>query len=422
MVVHRRASLVQQMGSKNSLGVSAKELQPPQKPAAASASGQVEASETDDSTVGSVASADAFDAGYNTLNALRYVALHSFRSSAKGLAQTSGARLKPILQHGTDRMLKPTLTNKGSQKKVVLTPQQQARRRRRRNNRSKIIRMLNRIDKDPLVASRVVLALAATCLFLRAGDLLLAATMSVLGILILKETMQLATTKALETWYFIGVLSLAVSTVSWLISSYVDFSGLEVPHSLVDRLGNNLWLLSRGVPRIWAIMVAGLLYRDISASRDGDDNAIDTIKVEVALLALKLSEPSSMKHTSMGNTSIVIQNGPVVVGSMNAKALLNQRFGPGSNHFETVTFSHFLESSTGASLSIYLMDGDTILGSTAVGVPGIHHMKISDWFSCEDVEMLIELYSRPLALQFLFRASTLIPMIACAALAVAFWK
>jgi hypothetical protein len=375
--------------------------------------------DTDQSTAGSASSRDSFDAGF-ALSALRHTVFSKVKASAKGLVRKSGSKLRPLFQKGSKLILKPRHFRKAPK---ALTENQQARRKRRRDNLSKLKRMIYRVDKDPFVASRVVLALAALCLLLRAGDLLLATTMSCLGVLILHQTTQLASTRPLEAWYYVGMASVVVSVGSYLTSLYVERNGISIPSSLWDRPQSPLWVWSRGVPRVWAIVLAGLLYQDIAASKDGDDNAIETIEVEVAILRIKAPPDSKIyRNYVVAPISIVIQKGPVVVGSMNTKALLGDAVRPGSNRFQTTAFSHFVESTKGSFLRILMKEGDTIKGSTDVAFPGVHCMKMSNWFHCADVELLIEIQSRPLAIHFLFRASTILPTIGCIALAAAFWK
>ena len=305
-----------------------------------------------------------------------------------------------------------------------LTATQQARRKRRRDNLTKLRRMIHRVDNDPFVASRVVLALAAGCLLLRAGDLFLAATMSFLGVLMLHQTTQLASTHALETWYYIGVATLLVSVGSRLVSLYMERNGIVLPLSLWDRLHDQLWFWGRGLPRLWAIVLTRWLYQVIAASKDGDDNAIETIQVEVAILRLKVPSNSKLYRTYAPPTSIVIHKGPVVVvGSIDATRLLGDKVDPRSNRFQITAFSHFIEETKGSFLCIQMKEGNVVKGSVHVAAPGVHNMKVTNWFPCGDhAELLIQIQSRPLATHFLFRASTLLPTIGSIALAAACWK
>ena len=427
-MVSRRASLVQHMGTTSRPSqVPAVAVSPPQqKPRPSSKTQQQKHdddddadADTDDSTAESVSSSNSFNAGF-ALSALRHSVFRHVKTSAQRLARKSGARLTPFLQEGSKRMLKPRQQHRRAPK--ALTANQQARRKRRRDNLTKLRRMIHRVDNDPFVASRVVLALAAGCLLLRAGDVLLAATMSFLGVLILHQTTQLASTHALEAWYYVGVATLVVSMGSWLVSQYMERNGIVLPPSLWDRLHDQLWFWGRGLPRLWAVVLTRLLYRDIAASKDGDDNAIETIQVELAVLRLKVPSNSMIYRSSAPPSSIVIHKGPVEVGSISAKVLLAEKVEPGSNRFQITAFSHFIEETKGSFLRIQLKEGDVIKGAFDVAAPGVHSMKVSNWFQCGEAELLIQIQSRPLATHFLFRASTLLPAMGSIALAVAFWK
>jgi len=380
--------------------------------------------DTDMSTDASISSSHSHGAGF-ALSAIRHTVVRCITTSAQGFVRQSGATLRPLLQQGSDRMLKPR-QRALSTPPTPLTANQQARRKRRRDNYFKLMRMIYRIDKDPFVASRVILAWAAICLLLRAGDLLLAATMSFLSVLILHQTTQLASTRPLEGWYYVGMASLVVSVGSWLISTYLLRNDNIVSLSLWERLNDQLWFWGRGIPRIWAIVIAGLLYRDISTSKDGDDNAIETIEVEVAILRMKPPPIAKIYQRHVRPLQIGIQKGPIVIGTISTKELRGDSTTvpptDGSNRFMTTAFSHHIESTKGSFIGIHIKDRNTLQGRTYIAAPGVHCMKVSNWFKCADMELLIEIQTRPLATPFLFRASTLLPTIGCMALAAAFWK
>lgn len=376
---------------------------------------------TEESTVVSVSSDDSFGPQF-ALNAIRHSVLGKVKSSAKGLATRSSAKITPLLKRGSDAIaFKP----RKRREVAPLTEKQIAARRRRRDNAAKIRRMLQRINQDPFVASRVVLALAALCLLLRAGDRHLAACLSLISLLILHQTTQLASTKALKVWYYVSAISLGVSVGSWILLSAFSQNLLALPASTLMKLQNAVWVWSRAVPRLWGLLVAFLLYREVETSRDGDDNSINTIEIDIAVLQARFVDESHMRRRyGIGDSVTTLQHGPLLLGKFDTRRILADQGNPKrAPKFQTAAFSHFIESSKGSSIQLIVEQDSTYLGTAKVAIPLQHDLKMSCWFPIRDSKkqvqghFLVEIQSRPQPAQFLIRASTILPIIACFVLA-----
>lgn len=372
---------------------------------------------TEKCTVASASSDDSFGADY-ALSTIRHSVVGKFKSSARGFAQHSGARISPLWERGTNAIaFKP----RPRRERAPLTTKQLEARKRRSDKIARISRRLQRINQDPFVASRVVLALAALLLILRAGDGPMATCLSLCAVMILYQTTQLASTTTLQIWYYVGVVSLIVSASSWMLWSlpFRNDGNLHLSDSATSP--HNDWMWRQVVPRLWGLLLTLWLYRDITASKggNGDDDAIDTIEVKATILGGKFldeANTSAFRRPKWKTSVVVVQHGPIVLGEISVKELLEDT--KGASKFRTTSFSHFLESSKGSSLIFLLKQGDTTQGICRVPIPTIRNMKMSSWFPILDSnekvgELLVQIQDRPLAVPFLFRASTILPIVAC---------
>jgi hypothetical protein len=262
--------------------------------------------------------------------------------------------------------------------------------------------------------------------------------MSLIALTILHQTTNHASTKALEAWYYVSAISLAVSVGSWFLLCVFRQNVLALPESTLAKLYDTVWLWSQAVPRIWGLLVAFWLYREVESSRDGDDNAIETIEIKVAVLqARPMNESSSFRRHRLKDSVIVVQHGPVVLGQLDTSTVLEEYYNMpkrAPKKFCTTAFSHFIESSKGSSLQLHMKlckDGnETTLGTEKVPIPCTLDLKMSSWFAVRDLEtkrpvhaeVLVEIQSRSQPSQFLFRASTVLPTLSCFVFAGIFWK
>jgi hypothetical protein len=381
---------------------------------------------TEESSAGSVSSEDSFSPRF-AISTIRYAVFGKVKSSAQGLARKSKAKLSPVLRRSSNAIV---FGPRSKRRRTPLTPQQKERRRRRRDNATKIRRMLQRVNQDPFVASRVIQAFSV--LFLLLGDRLLAACTSFISVLILHQTTQLASTKALQVWYYVGVISLAISVGSKMSLSVFEQSSVGILPS-VAKLQDAGWLWGQAAPRLWGVFLALWLYQDIESSKDGNDNAIDTIEIEISLHRAQCSKAESTStYRQWKNAVVTVHHGPMVLGSIDMRRLLEE----GSTTmldcqtFQSTSFSHFIESSKGSSLQCHVAkrNGEAeetlLLGTAKVPVPTTSDLKMSNWFPIVDSknnqrqgELMVKIESRQSARNFLFRATTVLPTLACFALA-----
>lgn len=382
---------------------------------------------TEKSTVASVSSDDDDDDSFGadiTLSSLGQAVVGKVKVSAKGLAQRSSARLSPLLQRSNDvAAFKP----RPKRVRAPLTLQQLQARQRRIDKIARISRMLQRVNHDPFVASRTILALSAILLVIRAGRGHVASCLSLIGTIILHQTTRLTSTLYLRSWYYVSVLTVLVTVSAWILTHIVgcNYFNSNTNESAAFRY----WVWTDAVPRLWGLLLAFWLYQDVMASNDaGDANAIDTIYVKACVVGFKIfpHAPGSVNRRPLWKTStVVVHHGPVLVGEEPTKKLLDDKVREST--FRTTAFSHFLESVEGSSLSVQLRHGDETMATATVPIPTIRNMKMSNWFplmnSDEKVgELLVQIQTRPMVVPFLFRASTVLPIAFCTGLAVFVWR
>lgn len=395
-----------------------------------SGSGSDVDSVTEKSTVASVSSDDDDDSfGPDiTLSSLGQAVVGKFKVSARGLAQTSGARISPLIQRGNSAMVfKP----RPKRVRAPLTLQQLQARKRRSDKLARISRMLQRVNQDPFVASRTILALAAILLVVRAGRGHVASCLSLIGTIILHQTTKLTSTSYLRSWYYLSSATVLVCVSSWiwtqlLLGNYFNLMSKAAESAVMHR---QYWVCTHVMPRLWGLFLAFWVYRDVMTSNDaGDVHAIDTIYIKASLVGIKIhphAPGAATRRHQWKNSTIVVHHGPVLVGEAPTKKFLDEK--ANESKFRTTAFSHFLESVEGSSLKIRLQHGDDIMATASVPIPTIRNIKMSDWFpfmnSDEKVgELLVQIQSRPMVVPFLFRASTVIPIMVCTGLAVFVWR
>ena len=281
------------------------------------------------------------------MTTLRQAIFGKVKSSAQGLARKSKDKLSPVWNRSSNVFkFRPRRT------RAPLTSRQRERRRRRRDNTTKICRMLQRINQDPFVASRVVQAISA--LFLLLGERLLAACTSFISVLILHQTTQLASTKHLQAWYYVGVVTLAVSVGSTLLLDVLEPNSAILLVLANHQAAGHCWW-GQAVPLLWGFFVSLWLYQDIESSRDGCENSIETIEFELSLLQARYMVESSSwssKSRQWKNSVIVVQHGPIVLGNVEMRQLFEdgETSATASCSFRSTAFSHFIESSKGSFL------------------------------------------------------------------------
>ncbi len=378
---------------------------------------------TEKCTVASASSDDSFGAEF-ALSTIRHSVVGKFKSSARGLARKSSARISPLLQRSNAIAFKP----RPRRERAPLTIQQLEARKRREDNIAKVYRMLQRINQDPFVASRVILAFSALLLVLRPSDSPLASCLSLTSVLLLHQTTQLASTATLQAWYYIGVTSLFVSASSWIMFNLFQNIHCNWRESTLETLPYNYWLWAQIIPRLWGMLLALWLYRDVAGSKNSDDNAIDTIQIKASILGIKFFEEangSAFRRPKWKNSVIAVQHGTATLGEISTRQLLDDA--TGASTFRTTAFSHFLESVKGSSMMFHLTQGDETAEVAKVPIPTIHNMKMTNWFPIVDSdekkfgELLVQIQCRPLAVPFLFRASTILPIVACFVVATCCW-
>ena len=384
---------------------------------------------TEKSTVASVSSDDDDDDSFGpdfTLSTLGQTVVGKFKVSAKGLARKSSARLSPLLQRTTSvGPFKP----RPKRVRAPLTPQQLQARKRRSDAIARIGRLLQRVNQDPFVASRTILALSAILLMIRAGRGHVASCLSLIGTIILHQTTKLTSTSYLRWWYYVSALTVLVCVGSWIVTHALDCNYFNSIPAGDEGGHGQYWVWTHVLPRLWGLLLAFWLHQDIMASNDkGDANSIDTIYVKACVEGIKVLPDApgfATRRPLWKNSIIVVHHGPVLVGEASTKKLLDDK--ADEYKFRTTAFSHFLESPEGSSLTFQLKHEHEIMAIATVPIPAVRNMKMSNWFplmnSTEKVgDLLVQIQSKPLAVPFLFRAATVLPIMFCIALAVFFWR
>lgn len=149
----------------------------------------------------------------SAMSTFKQSVMGKLKKSARGLAKSSARKLSPVLTSGP--------SHPASVPQVAKPTPQHSVRQRRRSFASKLRLRLQRINKDPLVTSRMFLAITATCLLTSAGNHPYATCWSVIALAILRETIRHCRTKPLEVWYFISAITVAISSVSFLVWKFL---------------------------------------------------------------------------------------------------------------------------------------------------------------------------------------------------------